>query len=65
MSRRIALVVPAFPRVSETFIVSKFLGLLAEGWDVHVVCERSEDAEWARFPRLTQIPALRNRVHVS
>ena len=65
MSRRIALVVPAFPRVSETFIVSKFLGLLERGWDVHVVCDRSDDAEWARFPRLTGVPTLRDRVHVS
>ena len=65
MSRRIALVVPAFPRVSETFIVSKFLGLLEQGWDVHVVCGRSDDAEWAQFSRLREVPGLRNRVHVS
>ena len=65
MSRRIALVVPAFPRLSETFIVSKFLGLLERGWDVHVVCERSDDEEWSRFPQLAKAPALRSRVHVS
>lgn len=64
MSRRIALMVPAFPRVSETFVVSKFLGLLEKGWDVHVVCDRSDDAEWARFPQLAAFPALRDRVHV-
>ena len=47
---RIALVVPGFPRLSETFIVSKFAGLLERGWDVHVVCSTSDEKEWARFP---------------
>lgn len=61
MKRRIALVVPAFPKLSETFIVSKFMGLLERGWDVHVVCSTSEEKEWARFP---QLPAgARKRVH--
>ncbi len=63
MSRRLALVVPAFPKTSETFIVSKFLGLLERGWDVHVVCQTSDPAEWARFSQLTD--AMRNRVHVT
>lgn len=63
MPRRVALVVPAFPRVSETFVVSKFLGLLEKGWDVHVVCERSDD-EWALFPDLARRPGVRGRVHV-
>jgi len=61
VKRRIALVVPAFPKLSETFIVSKFMGLLERGWDVHVVCSTSEEKEWARFP---QLPAgARKRVH--
>ena len=61
MKRRIALVVPAFPKLSETFIVSKFMGLLERGWDVHVVCSTSEEKEWARF---SQLPAgARKRVH--
>jgi colanic acid/amylovoran biosynthesis glycosyltransferase len=59
----IALVVPSFPKLSETFIVGKFLGLLDRGWDVHVVCGRSDPAEWMRFPEL-QRPCLRARVHV-
>ena len=63
MSRRIALVVPAFPKVSETFIVSKFLGLLDRGWDVHIVCHRSEEKEWARFSQLPD--SVRKRIHVA
>jgi colanic acid/amylovoran biosynthesis glycosyltransferase len=57
------LVVPTFPKVSETFIVSKFLGLLERGWDVHVVCQRSDETEWARFSQLGE--SMRKRVHVA
>ena len=39
---RLVLVVPRFPRLSETFIVSKFVGLTDAGWDVHVVCAETE-----------------------
>ena len=60
---RLVLVVPAFPKLSETFIVSKFLGLLERGWDVHVVCNQSDPQEWARFPEL-QRSTIRARVHV-
>jgi colanic acid/amylovoran biosynthesis glycosyltransferase len=57
--------VPEFPRVSETFIVTKFLGLLERGWDVHIFCGRSEEAEWERFPQLKAVPGVSSRVHVS
>lgn len=60
---RVVLVVPAFPKLSETFVVSKALGLLDRGWDVHVLCRRSESADWAAFPRLERA-AMRSRVHV-
>jgi colanic acid/amylovoran biosynthesis glycosyltransferase len=60
--KRIALVVPAFPRASETFIVSKFRGLLRAGWDVHVVCGTSDPAEWRHFPDADPV-GLRPRVH--
>jgi len=63
-STRIVLVVPQFPRLSETFIVSKFLGLLATGHDVHVVCAASDTAEWKKFPELSAA-GLRRRVHVT
>jgi colanic acid/amylovoran biosynthesis glycosyltransferase len=62
---RVVLVVPAFPRLSETFIVSKFLGLLERGWDVHVVCNRSAEKNWGLFPQLAPIPSARRRVHVT
>lgn len=62
---RIVLVVPAFPKLSETFVVSHLLGLLAHGWDVQVVCACSAAADWAQFPALTADPGLRRRVHVT
>jgi colanic acid/amylovoran biosynthesis glycosyltransferase len=58
---RLVLVVPRFPRLSETFIVSQFLGLVDAGWDVHVVCGQTEP--WDAFPRLLARPELRRRVH--
>ncbi len=65
MSQRLVLVVPGFPKLSETFIVGKFLGLLERGWDVHVVCGESEPAEWRNFPALDKCPQARARVKVS
>ncbi len=58
---RVVLVVPGFPRLSETFIVSKFVGLVDAGWDVHIVCATEE--AWHAFPRLAARPELRRRVH--
>lgn len=65
MGRRVAIIVPAFPKTSETFIVSKVLGLLERGWDVHVVCGRSDASEWERFPQLPRTREMRRRVHVA
>ena len=62
--KRIVLVVPVFPKLSETFIVSKFLGLLEHGWDVHVVCGESDPREWQRFPELQGVAEVNRRVHV-
>jgi colanic acid/amylovoran biosynthesis glycosyltransferase len=61
---RLILVVPAFPKLSETFIVSKAAGLLEAGWDVHVVCQHREQEEWQRFPDAIRA-ALERRVHVT
>lgn len=58
---RLVLVVSRFPQLSETFIVSQFIGLADAGWDVHIVC--SEEGSWADFPQLTTRPELRGRVH--
>ncbi len=58
------MIVPSFPRLSETFIVNKLLGLLDRGYDAHIVCHASEEREWRRFPQLTS-RELRNRVHLT
>lgn len=63
--KRIVLIVPSFPKLSETFIVSKVLGLLARGWDVHLVCGESKPEEWRRFPELQSLAEAQRRVHVS
>lgn len=60
---KIALVVPVFPQLSETFIVNKFLGLLDRGWDVHVVCQTSSEEAWRGTAALGGRLVLRRRVH--
>lgn len=64
-SPRLVLVVPGFPKLSETFIVTKFLGLLERGWDVHVVCSNSDPKDWKAFPQLDAHPDIRLRVHAT
>ncbi len=63
MARRVALVVWGFPRLSETFIVSKFVGLLRRGWDVHVVCGRLWRENWESFPELASVADIGDRIH--
>jgi colanic acid/amylovoran biosynthesis glycosyltransferase len=65
LGRRIVMVTDHFPKVSETFFVRKFLGLLARGWDVHVVCQRSNDEHWAYFPELREQIRHQQRLHVA
>ena len=60
---RVALIVSRFPRVSETFIVNKFVGLVDAGWDVHMVCQQATLGDWAKFPPLADRPELQRRVH--
>jgi colanic acid/amylovoran biosynthesis glycosyltransferase len=62
---RLVLFVRVFPRRSETFIVQKFLGLLEQGWDVHIVCNRSTAEDRHLFPQLPDWKELRHRVHVT
>lgn len=62
-NKRLALIVPVFPQHSETFIVSKFVGLVDRGWDVHIVCQRINSQAWAQFPSLKADPDLKRRVH--
>ena len=61
---RIVLIVPSFPKLSETFIVNKFLGMWY-GWDVHIVCAHSDPREWQRFPDLGRMKHVKKRVHRS
>ena len=62
MSRRVALIVPAFPALSETFIVRQWLAMLDAGWDAHIVCARFQPEIWQRHPTLKGRPELRSRV---
>lgn len=61
----VVLLVPSFPKLSETFIVSKFANLLRQGWNVHVVCHESEQTEADWFRQLSQGLNVRRRVHVA
>lgn len=57
--------VSSFPKLSESFIVSKFLGLLEGRWDVHLVCGVSEEAQFRHFPNLKNHPQARRRIKVA
>jgi colanic acid/amylovoran biosynthesis glycosyltransferase len=60
----LVLFVKAFPLRPEAVIVQKFLGLLEQGWDVHIVCSR-RTKEWQLFPQLVSRQELHQRVHVA
>jgi colanic acid/amylovoran biosynthesis glycosyltransferase len=61
---KIALLVPQFPKLSETFIVRKLLGLLDHGTDVFIVCNQSLREDWAHLP-LAEQRVLKPRVIVT
>jgi colanic acid/amylovoran biosynthesis glycosyltransferase len=61
--KRLILVVSVFPQSSETFIVSKFLGLLERGWSVHLVCSRFDKTTIRRFPQLKATPRIQRHIH--
>jgi colanic acid/amylovoran biosynthesis glycosyltransferase len=61
---KVVLVTNQFPKFSETFIVTKFVGLRALGWDVHVVCNRSDHDQWPLFADSLYEPDVRTRVHI-
>ena len=60
----IVLIVDDFPTVSQTFLVSKFLGLLARGWDVQVLCLGERQTMPDYFPELLD-PAAAARIHAA
>ena len=59
------MVTDHFPKVSETFFVQQFLGLLDRGWDVHVVCQRSNKEHRAYFPELCLRLEHDGRLHIA
>ena len=61
---RVAVVVSRFPHPDQTFIAGLVRGLLDAGVDAHVLCVRSDAADWRRYPRLAATPGLQARVHV-
>jgi glycosyltransferase involved in cell wall biosynthesis len=61
---RVVMVTDHFPKFSETFFVRKALGLLERGWDVHVVCQRSNKEHWEYFPTLRE-QLGEHRIHVA
>lgn len=63
---RITLVVPTFPKLSETFIVNKFLGLMSRGYRVTVVCQQLDRAAWDKFQTLDSHPvATQKQIYVA
>ncbi len=61
---KVVLVVDVFPKVSTTFIAAKFIALVDQGIDAHVVCWTSEPDMWERVATLASRPELARRVHV-
>lgn len=62
--RRIVLVTDHFPKFSETFFAHEFIGLLERGWDIHVLCNRSNRDQHPYFPQLRRHLETRERIHV-
>ncbi|MDX2089248.1 MAG: glycosyltransferase family 4 protein [Kofleriaceae bacterium] len=60
---RIGIFVMAFPRQSETFIVTKVLKLIDAGFDVHIFTFQ-ESTQWDAFDVLAGRDDVRARVHV-
>jgi len=64
MRERVVLVTDHFPKYSETFFAAEFLGLIERGWDIHVLCNRSNRDQWPYFPELSDHLASGERIHV-
>jgi len=58
---KIGIYVLSFPRSSETFIVTKILGLLDLGFDITLFCH-SEAGDWDKFTVLNDRPDVRARM---
>ncbi len=58
---KIGIYVQSFPRSSETFIVTKILGLLALGFDITIFAN-SQAGDWDKFAVLNDRPDVRARM---
>ena len=61
---RILLVCNQFPKLSESFIVRKLLGLMRMGWDVQIACNRSDAEQWDHFKQLLPRADFAAHVHL-
>ena len=59
---RIGIYLMRFPTLSETFIVTKVLGLLESGFDVQVFCN-TPSRDWERFDVLAGRSDVQKRIH--
>ena len=51
MTKRVAVITHGFPKVSETFVVDRILGLARRGWEPTVVCEEVDGPRLAALER--------------
>jgi colanic acid/amylovoran biosynthesis glycosyltransferase len=47
---RLTFIVSEFPAQSETFVIAKYEGLFKMGWDLQIVCNRSEPKKRSLYP---------------
>jgi colanic acid/amylovoran biosynthesis glycosyltransferase len=59
---RVTIVVPVFPKLSETFIVNKVVGLIDLGFDVRVLVQHRDMSAWRNFPALQSRQEIASRV---
>ena len=60
---KIGIFLQAFPVSSETFIVTKILGLMDAGFDVQVFSTQPSN-DWDKFEVLDNYPNIKNRIHI-
>lgn len=59
---RVGIFVPRFPVPSETFIVTKVIGLIDAGFDIQIFVT-SNNGQWDKFEILKNRPDIRRRIH--
>lgn len=61
----IVLVLNAFPKLSESFIVRKFIGLLRRGYDIRIIALQEKAEDFAHFPELNDPEILRRITYLT